>query len=98
MLFQLLQADTLEAAAQQLSTGATQPTQMSTSLWSMFNMGGPLMWVLLALSFLAIYLIGRKWWMIKNASNIDPHFMQDIRDYMNDGKTQSAITTTPWPA
>ena len=91
MLFQLLQADTLEAAAQQLSTGATQPTQMSTSLWSMFNMGGPLMWVLLALSFLAIYLIGRKWWMIKNASKIDPHFMQDIRDYMNE-KTQSAIT------
>ena len=92
MLFQLLQADTLEAAAQQLSTGATQPTQMSTSLWSMFNMGGPLMWVLLALSFLAIYLIGRKWWMIKNASKIDPHFMQDIRDYMHEGKTQSAIT------
>ena len=92
MLFQLLQADTLEAAAQQLSTAATQPTQMSTSLWSMFNMGGPLMWVLLALSFLAIYLIGRKWWMIKSASKIDPHFMQDIRDYMNEGKTQSAIT------
>ena len=92
MLFQLLQADTLEAAAQQLSTAATQPTQMSTSLWSMFNMGGPLMWVLLALSILAIYLIGRKWWMIKNASKIDPHFMQDIRDYMNEGKTQSAIT------
>ena len=92
MLFQLLQADTLEAAAQQLSTAATQPTQMSISLWSMFNMGGPLMWVLLALSFLAIYLIGRKWWMIKNASKIDPHFMQDIRDYMNEGKTKSAIT------
>ena len=92
MLFQLLQADTLEAAAQQLSTAATQPTQMSTSLWSMFNMGGPLMWVLLALSFLAIYRIGRKWWMIKSASKIDPHFMQDIRDYMNEGKTQSAIT------
>ena len=30
--------------------------------------------------------------MIKNASKIDSHFMQDIRDYLNDGKTQSAIT------
>jgi biopolymer transport protein ExbB len=50
------------------------------------------MWVLLALSILAIYLIGRKWWMIRNASKIDPHFMQDIRDYMNEGKTKSAIT------
>ena len=95
MLFHLLQADTLGALAEQINQEAemvAQPTQMSTSLWSMFNMGGPLMWVLLALSFLAIYLIGRKWWMIRNASKIDPHFMQDIRDYMNEGKTKSAIT------
>ncbi len=95
MLFQLLQTDTLGALAEQINQEAetvAQPTQMSISLWSMFNMGGPLMWVLLALSFLAIYLIGRKWWMIKNASKIDPHFMQDIRDYMNEGKTKSAIT------
>jgi outer membrane transport energization protein ExbB (TC 2.C.1.1.1) len=95
MLFHLLQADTLGALAEQINQEAemaAQPTQMSTSLWSMFNMGGPLMWVLLALSILAIYLIGRKWWMIKNASKIDAHFMQDIRDYMNVGKTKSAIT------
>ena len=95
MLFHLLQTDSLEAMAEQINQAAetvAQPTEMSTSLWSMFNMGGPLMWVLLALSFLAIYLIGRKWWMIKNASKIDAHFMQDIRDYMNEGKTKSAIT------
>ncbi len=95
MLFHLLQADTLGALAEQINQEAetvAQPTEMSTSLWSMFNMGGPLMWVLLALSVLAIYLIGRKWWMIKNASKIEPHFMQDIRDYMNEGKTKSAIT------
>ncbi len=95
MLFHLLQTDALGALAEQINQEAetvAQPTEMSTSLWSMFNMGGPLMWVLLALSFLAIYLIGRKWWMIKNASKIDPHFMQDIRDYMNEGKTKSAIT------
>ena len=82
MIFNLLQTEVLPV----------QPTQMNESLWSMFTMGGPLMWVLLALSILAIYLIGRKWWMIKNASRIDPHFMQDIRDYMNEGKTQSAVT------
>ncbi|MBO4624526.1 MAG: MotA/TolQ/ExbB proton channel family protein [Bacteroidales bacterium] len=95
MLFHLLQTDSLAAMAEQINQAAetvAQPTEMSTSLWSMFNMGGPLMWVLLALSFLAIYLIGRKWWMIKHASKIDPHFMQDIRDYMNEGKTKSAIT------
>ena len=98
MLFHLLQTDTVAAAvdslvpAPEVAAQAAQPTQMSESLWSLFTMGGPLMWVLLALSILAIYLIGRKWWTIKNASKIDPHFMQDIRDYMNDGKTKSAIT------
>ena len=102
MLFPLLQADTLaaiEAAAEAINEApvaeaapAVQPTQMSESLWSLFTMGGPLMWVLLALSILAIYLIGRKWWTIKHASKIDPHFMQDIRDYMNEGKVKSAIT------
>ena len=86
----------MEAAVNQLAQAsastAVQPTEMSTSLFSMFTMGGPLMWVLLALSILAIYLIGRKWWMIKTASKIDVHFMQDIRDYLKEGKTQSAIT------
>ncbi len=101
MIFPLLQADTLAAVQEAVETlneapaaapAAVQPAQMSESLWSMFTMGGPLMWVLLALSILAIYLIGRKWWTLKHASKIDPHFMQDIRDYMNEGKVKSAIT------
>ena len=97
MLFHLLQADTLEALADAINQAAdapvaAEPQQMSESLFSMFTMGGPLMWVLLALSILAIYLIGSKWWVIKNASKIDPHFMKDIRDYITDGKTKSAVT------
>ena len=97
MLFNILQTDSLEALANAVNQVAdapvaAQPQQMSESLFSMFTMGGPLMWVLLALSILAVYLIGRKWWVIKNASKIDPHFMQDIRDYITDGKTKSAVT------
>ena len=104
MLFQLLQtnlteavADTLEGAAAAVETAsaapvAPAPQQMSESLFSLFTMGGPLMWVLLALSILAIYLIGRKWWVINQASKIDSNFMNDIRDYLNQGKTKSAIT------
>ena len=93
MLFQLLQTDVV-ASAEALSAtpAAAQPVEMSESLWSLFTMGGPLMWVLLALSILAIYLIGRKWWVINQASKIDANFMRDIRDYMNDGKTKSAVT------
>ena len=97
MLFNLLQTDTLveaasEAVEQMTATPAAQPAEMNESLFSLFTMGGPLMWVLLALSILAIYLIGRKWWTIKQASKIDHNFMNDIRDYMNQGKTKSALT------
>ena len=94
MLFYLLQTDTLVQAAENLAEAAApiQPTEMNESLFSMFKMGGPLMWVLLALSILAIYIIGRKWWVLSNASKIDPNFMNDIRDYMNEGKTKSAVT------
>ena len=97
MVFPLLQAELatpVSDSLEQVSGAAApvQPTVMSESLWSMFTMGGPLMWILLALSILAIYLIGRKWWTIKNASKIDPHFMQDIRDYVSEGKIKSAIT------
>ena len=97
MVFQLLQTDSVSMLADTLAQATetvppVQPTEMSESLWSMFTMGGPLMWVLLALSILAIYIIGRKWWIINQASQIDAHFMQDIRDYMNEGKTKSALT------
>ena len=88
MLFYLLQTDTLAQAV----TPAAQPTQMNESLFSMFRMGGPLMWVLLLLSILAIYIIGWKWWTLNKASKIEGNFMNDIRDYLNVGKTKSAIT------
>ena len=88
MLFYLLQTDTLVQAV----TPAAQPTQMNESLFSMFRMGGPLMWVLLLLSILAIYIIGWKWWTLNKASKIEGNFMNDIRDYINAGKTKSAIT------
>lgn len=96
MLFNLLQTDTLvrtasEAAEQLTATPAAQPTQMSESLFSMFSMGGPLMWVLLALSIIAIYIIGWKFWTLSKASKIDANFMNDIRDYMEAGKTKSAV-------
>ena len=95
MLFNLLQTDTLVQAAEEVVTAtpaAAAPAEMNQSLFSLFTMGGPLMWVLLALSILAIYLIGRKWWTIRQASRISTNFMNDIRDYMNAGKTKSALT------
>jgi len=67
-------------------------TQMSFSVISLATKGGWLMLVLLALSVIAIYIFGKKWWLIHKAGNIDKNFMNDIRDYIHEGKIKSAIS------
>ena len=102
MLFNLLQAgaaaaaDSLTAAAQAAPAAepvaAPQSTEMTFTLFELFGKGGAIMWVLLALSILAIYIIGKKWWVLHRASKIDNNFMNDIRDYVQNGKFKSAVS------
>ena len=84
MLFNLLQTDIAEAIP--------APQERSYSLIEMAAKGGPLMWVLLALSIVAIYIFGKKWWQIRHAGKLDKDFMMDIRDYIHEGKIKSART------
>ena len=83
MLFNLLQAEAVAEAV---------PQEMSVSLVDMAFKGGWLMLVLLLLSIVAIYIFGKKWWMIRQAQKVDKNFMFDIRDYIADGKISSAKT------
>ena len=85
MLFNLLQTG-IEAAAE----AVPQQQEMTMSLFGLFMKGGALMWVLLALSFVAIYIFGKKWWILRKAGTINPNFMKDIRDRIHDGKIKSA--------
>lgn len=87
----LLQADTLGELAGQMAV-APQQQEMSYSLIGMAAKGGWLMLVLLALSIIAIYIFGKKWWTIHQASKVDKNFMNDIKDYVHEGKTKSAIS------
>ena len=87
MLNYLLQADIVDAVQ-----AAPVQQEMSYSLIDMAVKGGWLMIVLLVLSVIAIYIFGKKWWMIRQASKVDKDFMMDIRDYIHDGKLKSAKT------
>jgi len=93
MLTYLLQADLAEVAqaAAPIQQEVVQQ-EMSYSLIDMAVKGGWLMIVLLVLSIIAIYIFGKKLWMIHQASKIDKDFMMDIRDYIHDGKLKSAKT------
>ena len=95
MLLKLLQgADSLQRMADAINEAAQNPVaqEKTVNFFEMFRLGGALMWVLLALSIVAVYIIGKKWWTISKASKVDKDFMNDIRDYINDGKLKSAVT------
>lgn len=87
----LLQTDIVEAA-EAIENAAPIQQEMSYSLIEMATKGGWLMIILLLLSIIAIYIFGKKWWMIRQAGNVDKDFMMDIRDYIHQGKTKSAMT------
>lgn len=65
---------------------------MTYSVLQLAVKGGWLMLVLLALSIVAIYIFGKKWWMIRKAGTIDKNFMKDINEMVHDGKIKSAIS------
>ncbi len=102
MLFNLLQAagiDSATATVQNIARGmetaapaAPVQQEMSFSLIEMAAKGGWLMLVLLLLSLIAIYIFGKKWWLIHTAGRIDKNFMKDIRDYIHEGKLKAAIS------
>jgi len=83
----LLQADTLANVA---AEAAAQQQEMTLSLVDMCVKGGWLMIVLLILSIIAIYLFGKKWWMIRKAGKVDKKLLADVRDLIHEGKIKQA--------
>ena len=84
-----------DAAAETAAAAATVAPVAQEQTYSLIEMackGGPLMIVLLILSILAIYIFGKKWWLISRAAKVDKNFMNDIRDYIHEGKIKSALT------
>jgi biopolymer transport protein ExbB len=67
-------------------------TAESMSLFDLAVKGGWIMIVLALLSLLAVYIFVERWLAIRNASKIDVHFMNNIKDNIHDGKIKSAIS------
>ncbi len=97
MMFNVLQAAAgldpmlADSLAGNVAPAAPETMTQSFSLIQMAAKGGWLMIILAILSIITIYIFGQKWWMLHKAANIDRNFMRDIRDYIHEGKTKSAI-------
>lgn len=80
----------LQTNTEMLIQEAAAPEKMS--LIKMAVAGGWLMLVLLILSIVAIYIFGSRWWAIRQASRPDPHFMDNIRNLIQEGQMKAALS------
>ena len=98
MLLQIQQVtDTVTTQAE----GTGEAVENTKSLWELAQAGGPYIMIpLLLLSILAVYIFIERMIVINRASKEDKSFMDRIRDYIMEGKTDSATklcqqTNTP---
>lgn len=92
MILTLLLTNLIAAEAETVAQTAPVEEEMTFSLIDMAVKGGWLMIVLLALSIVAIYIFGKKWWMIRKAGKVDRNFIKDIHSLIKDGKIKSAMS------
>lgn len=95
----LLQIDTI-ALAEDLLAQVEEPVQESINLWQMAQYGGWIMIILAILLAGACYIFIERLVVLKKATHEDRSFMDRIRDYIHDGKIDSALnlcksTNTP---
>ncbi len=83
-LMQINMTDTL-ARAQQGEAG-----ELTMSYWELALKGGWVMLPIIVLSFIAVYIFFERYFAIRRASVIDINFMNRIKDYIMDGKIESA--------
>ncbi|HBG88389.1 MAG TPA: biopolymer transporter ExbB [Marinilabiliaceae bacterium] len=65
--------------------------EKSIDLIELTMMGGWIMYPLLLMSVIAIYIFVERYIVLRRASNIDTTFINRIRDYIHDGKIDSAL-------
>ena len=68
----------------------TQPTEVKLSILDLATKGGWIMILLAVLSIIAVYIFIERYIAVSRATKYDNGFMDRIREYMKDGKLDSA--------
>jgi biopolymer transport protein ExbB len=87
-LFILLQAGALDQTTQAI---AEKTGEMKMPFFELAVKGGVIMIPIFLLSLLAVYIFFERLHAIRKATQFDPNFMDRIRDYIHEGKLDSAI-------
>ena len=84
----------IQEAVNDLGTAAAetvaQPTEFKLSILELATKGGWIMVVLAVLSIIAVYIFIERYISVSRATKYDSGFMERIREYMKDGKLDSA--------
>ncbi|MEZ5196685.1 MAG: MotA/TolQ/ExbB proton channel family protein [Bacteroidales bacterium] len=70
---------------------AGNPTEIKMSLWELAQMGGWILAILALFSIAAVYIFIERFLAINKASKDEPNFMNNIRDFIHDGRIDSAM-------
>ena len=65
--------------------------EMELTLWDLVVKGGWIMIPIILLSFVAAYIFIERFYVIRQATKDDMNFMNRIKDYIHDGKVDSAL-------
>lgn len=84
-------SDTVSQALTSLPQPA-KPSEISLSIWDLALKGGPIMIPIALLSILGIYIFIERYILIGRASKEDSNFMNNIRDFMHNGRLDSALS------
>lgn len=82
-------SDTANAVTGELSGGQGE---ISLSLWDLALKGGWILAILAILSFIAVYIFIERFLAISKSSKEEKNFMNNIRDFIHDGRIDSALS------
>lgn len=67
------------------------PVETELTLWDLMVKGGWVMIPIILLSFVAAYIFIERYYVIRKATREDVNFMNRIKDYIHEGKIESAV-------
>ena len=82
-------ADTTAALVEQ---AGGDPAEITISMWDLALKGGWILAILALLSIVAVYIFVERYTAITKGSKEEKNFMNNIRDFIHDGRIDSAVT------
>lgn len=81
----------LQAGTEVVADSLAQAGEIEMPIYKIAQKGGWLMLPIVILSIIAIYIFFERFFTIQKASKVDTNFMNRIKDYIHDGKLDSAL-------